>query len=228
MVGKLHSVASAAKGLGKVVKHEANEVANAAKNAAKSVSNGGSVSKAVGSVAGEVRDSFVDVGGAAIGQAEMLGLKYSVKKYQSQVSPTLTRGSRLEGSDMDALKAKGFKGVINLCAENDADTANAKRLGMNSLHEKIIDNTPPTNAQAKQILDFMTNPANQPVYVHCEAGQGRTGCAVAIYRMAVEGWSADKAIAEAKSMGMKVPEQIEFLRNFSADLAAGKIAGYPK
>jgi protein tyrosine phosphatase (PTP) superfamily phosphohydrolase (DUF442 family) len=225
---KLGNVGTAVKGLGKTIKSEAGDVAKAAKTAANSIAHGGNVAKELGRVAKEVGDSFMDVGAASIGWAEMAGLRYGVKKYQFEVSPQLTRGSRLEGSDMEALKAKGFKGVVNLCAENDADTAPAAKVGMRSLHLPIIDNTAPTEAQMKQFLDFVTNPANQPAYVHCEAGQGRTGVSVAVYRMAVQGWPVEKAIAEGKSFGLRLPEHQEFLRQFSADLAAGKIAGYPK
>jgi protein-tyrosine phosphatase len=144
------------------------------------------------------------------------------------VSPTLTRGSRLDASQMDSLAKQGFKGVVNLCAENDNDTAPAAKSGLNSLHVPIIDNTTPTEGQMKQFLDFATNPANQPAYVHCEAGKGRTGVATAAYRMAVQGWPPDQAIAEAKKFGLALPNQIEFLQKFGTDLAAGKIAGYPK
>ena len=36
----------------------------------------------------------------------------------------------------------------------------------------------------------------QPVFVHCQRGADRTGLAVAVYRVAVEGWSKEKAIEE--------------------------------
>ena len=73
-----------------------------------------------------------------------------------------------------------------------------------------------------------TNPKNSPCYVHCEAGKGRTGVAVASYRMAVEGWPPQKAIAEAAKFGCTLPTQVQFLEKFGADLGAGKIKGYPK
>jgi protein tyrosine phosphatase (PTP) superfamily phosphohydrolase (DUF442 family) len=214
------------KGVKNLAKYEAQEIADAAKNVGKASQSGQGLGEALGSVAKEVGDAFVDAGAASIGFAEMFGLKYPVKAYNFKVSPELTRGARLDADGIAALKAQGFKGIVNLCAENDGDSAPAAKAGLASLHLNIIDNTPPTNEQMKQFLDFAT--ANQPTYVHCEAGQGRTGCATACYRMAVEGWPADKAIAEAKQFGLKLPDQIEFLEQFGQDLAAGKIAGYPK
>lgn len=45
----------------------------------------------------------------------------------------------------------------------------------------ILDNAVPKHiAQMQQFLDFAT--ANPPCYVHCEAGKGRTGLAVAWQR----------------------------------------------
>lgn len=175
-----------------------------------------------------VKDTFLNVGGALLGYAELLGLKYPVKAYQQKVSDGLTRGSRVDAKGVEQLKAQGFKAIVNLCAEQKDDEAPAKQNGMSYLQLKIIDNTPPTEAQMKQFLDFVTAPENQPAYVHCEAGVGRTGVAVACYRMAAEGWSPDRAIAEAKKMGMAMPSQEAFLRKFGADLAAGAIEGYPK
>ncbi len=127
------------KGFGHTVHEEGEDIEKAAKNGAK-----GGVGKAISSTATEIKDSFVDIGGAAIGYAEMLGLKYSVKPYQFKVSDQLSRGSRLEGAAYDKLKADGFKGIVNLCAENDMDAAAAAQLGMTALHIPIIDNTAPT------------------------------------------------------------------------------------
>ena len=214
------------KGVKNLAKYEAKEIADAAKQVGKAAKSGEGLGEALAGVGKEVGDAFVDGGGAAVGYAEIFGLKYPVKQYSSKVSDGLTRGSRLDDQGMADLKAKGFKGVVNLCAENDNDTPLAKKDGINSFHLPILDNTAPSEKQMKAFLDFAT--ANQPTYVHCEAGQGRTGCAVACYRMAVEGWPADKAIAEAKQFGMKLPDQVEFLQQFGTDLAAGKIEGYPK
>ena len=44
----------------------------------------------------------------------------------------------------------------------------------------------------------MNDPANQPVYVHCQGGRHRTGVMTAIYRLTHDGWNADRAFAEMK------------------------------
>ena len=175
----------------------------------------------------DVGDGFFDGGAEAVGVAELLGARYPVKEYQSKVDDNLTRGSRLTDPEIAQLHTQGYKSVVNLCLENDDDTARAKALGMNSLHLPILDNSAPSEAQVKQFLDFVTNPKNQPAYVHCEAGQGRTGVMCAAYRMAVDGWTPQAAIAEGKQHGLVLPDQIQMLQQFGADLAAGKIAGYP-
>ena len=164
---------------------------------------------------------ITDAAGAALGYLEMIGLKYPVKEYRAQVSEGLWRGSRLDRDDMAELKALGIKLIVNLCAENDADEKPAEIFGIKALHIKIIDNEPPKFPQVMEFLTAVNKPENQPAYVHCEAGKGRTGVMVACYRIAVQGWGADAAVEEAKRMGMAMPDQEQFIRVFRArwDLA---------
>ena len=42
----------------------------------------------------------------------------------------------------------------------------------------------------------MNDPANQPVYVHCQGGRHRTGIMTAVYRMTHDSWTADRAFDE--------------------------------
>ena len=171
--------------------------------------------------ASKIRDDLLNAGGASIGYAELIGLRYPVTSYEAQVSGALTRGSRLDAKGIAGLVPAGFHGIVSFCAENDDDSAPAEAVGLHHLRIPIVDNTPPSEDQVREFLAFVNDGGNQPVYCHCEAGKGRTGVMVACYRMAVEGWSADKAIAEAKSMGMAMPDQAKFLEKFGQDLADG-------
>jgi tyrosine-protein phosphatase SIW14 len=59
----------------------------------------------------------------------------------------------------------------------------------------------PVDAGIDRFLAVMRDPKNHPVLVHCCAGIHRTGAYVAVYRMELEGWSNDRAIAEMKAHG---------------------------
>lgn len=176
-----------------------------------------------------LKNTGATMGAELVGVGELMGLRYPVSKYEFKVSARLTRGSRIDDPrGHEKLAKQGFKGIVDLTLEGTNDAKAGKAAGLNTLNVKILDNSAPTQKQMKQFLDFATNPKNSPCYVHCQAGKGRTGVAVAVYRMAVEGWPANKAIAEAKKFGCRLPDQIDFLERFGADLAKGKIEGYPK
>lgn len=50
-------------------------------------------------------------------------------------------------------------------------------------------------------LRIIADPVSQPVLVHCAAGSERTGCMVALYRDLVQGWDAERALAETRAFG---------------------------
>jgi protein tyrosine phosphatase (PTP) superfamily phosphohydrolase (DUF442 family) len=163
----------------------------------------------------------------AIGYLELAGLRFPVRQYQSQVSPDMRRGSRIDGSGVLELKKQGYKAIISLTAEKNAEEhETASALGLHHYYIPIIDNTTPTKNQMKQFLDLVSDPRNQPVYVHCQAGKGRTGMAVAARRMAIDGWPVGKAVAEAHSFGLRLRSQTLFMREFGRALAKGEIPGY--
>ena len=211
--------------IGSGLKKFGSDVASDVKQVTKDVAKG----KGWSAVGKDLKNTGATLGSELVGVGELAGLRYPVSKYEFKVSDGLTRGSRIDDpKGYDKLVKQGFKGIVDLTLEGTNDATAGKKAGLNTLNVKILDNSAPTQKQVKQFLDFATDPKNSPCYVHCEAGKGRTGVASACYRMAVEGWSPEKAIAEAKKFGCTLPDQVEFLQKFGTDLAAGKIAGYPK
>lgn len=205
------------------------DVKKEVKDLGKDVKKNGWSPKGVGKDLKEAGHGAANLGAESIGVAELVGLRYPVSSYESKVTDQLTRGSRIDNpASYGKLKDQGFKGIVDLTLEGTNDAKYAKGAGLNALNVKILDNSAPTEAQMKQFLDFATDPKNSPTYVHCEAGKGRTGVAVACYRMAVNHFTPEQAIAEGKKFGLALPNQIEFLQQFGKDLAAGKIEGYPK
>ena len=112
-----------------------------------------------------------------------------------QVSDTYYRGSQPMGDDYAALKALGVKTIIDLTEEDDKGGA-ARRAGLQFVQIPMSSTTAPSEAQVEQFLSIVNDPAQQPVYVHCKGGRHRTGTLTAVYRMANEGWTADRAYEE--------------------------------
>lgn len=140
--------------------------------------------------------------GYIIGILELIGFRYPVEKYKSQVSDSLWRGSRDTDLEM-------FKLIVNLCAEKQIDKTKIPVIRI-----PIIDNTIPTKEQVEFFLEITRNDKWFPIYVHCEAGKGRTGIMVAIYRVKQQGWLIEDAIIEAKKFGLSLEHQENFIKNY--------------
>jgi protein tyrosine/serine phosphatase len=59
----------------------------------------------------------------------------------------------------------------------------------------------PAEEGVRTFREVMSDPRNYPVLVHCFAGIHRTGAYTAIYRMELEHWSNEQAIAEMIACG---------------------------
>lgn len=156
---------------------------------------------------GKMRDALaLDVGLQELGS----GLRYPVKPYAERVSDDLVRGSRPDGREPGLAEFWRLAGAVSLCAEPCVDAWPAR---VATLRIPVVDNTAPRPEQVAQFLAFVR--AHGPVYVHCEAGKGRTGVFVACYRIAVQGWTRERAIQDAIQHGLQLDCQIDFLRRWA-------------
>ena len=124
----------------------------------------------------------------------------------SAVADGLYRGGQPTAGGFQFLKEKGIKTIINLRAEDNRESEMVQALGMNYIQIPVDEVWPwsqlPQAAVAKY-FELVNNPANYPIFFHCRRGADRTGTFAAMYRMAVQGWNAEDAYAEARNIGMR-------------------------
>lgn len=94
------------------------------------------------------------------------------------------------------LREQGVRSIVTFRTENDVDY-NKFRFE-HVLRIPMLAN-PPSDQQAEQFLQFIQDPANQPVHIHCSAGRDRTGLMTALARYSIDAWTLEKALAEART-----------------------------
>jgi hypothetical protein len=87
--------------------------------------------------------------------------------------------------------------VVNLQIENRSETRLVESLGMRAVRVPQVDNLAfMTMRPFERVLRVVADPSVKLVVVHCRAGIGRTGQAVAAIRIAYDGMTPEAAIAE--------------------------------
>ena len=138
----------------------------------------------------------------------------------AKVSDTLYRGGQPTPEGFGQLKKMGVNTVISLRLFK-TDEKIMRALGLKYLHVSFK-HIHPEDEDVAAFLKVASDPADQPVFVHCRNGVDRTGMMVAVYRRVVQDWPKQKAIAEMKKMGFnEIHERIEdYIENL--DVAALK------
>jgi len=116
-----------------------------------------------------------------------------------QVNDRYYRGAQPAAGDYKNLAALGVKMVIDLTRDGSTEEpALVKAAGMKFVRIPLTTTERPSDQAIAQFLGLVNDPANQPVYVHCQGGRHRTGTMTAVYRMTQDGWTADQAYTEMK------------------------------
>jgi protein tyrosine/serine phosphatase len=109
------------------------------------------------------------------------------------------RGAQPENRDYLDLAGLGVKTIIDLTRGGRADEQGlVEHAGMKFYRIPLTTSSRPSDAAVAEFLKLVNDPANQPVFVHCQGGQHRTGVMTAVYRMTKDGWTADRAYSEMK------------------------------
>ena len=140
-----------------------------------------------------------------------------------RVAPGIFRGAQPEPDGYATLKAMGIRTVINLRTRHGERKA-VEAAGMRyvEIPMSFWKNVDP--AVVRTALSAMTDPANQPVFVHCSRGKDRVGLVAAVYRMEVDGWSEAEAEAEMEAFGFhEIWSQLkEFVRRYPEGRGEGR------
>ena len=111
-----------------------------------------------------------------------------------RVTPDLYRSGQPTLEGLRNLKAMGIKTVINTRDfHSNRDEVLAVGLQYERIHMKAW---LPLEGDAVRFLKIVTDPKRTPVLVHCWLSSDRSGTLIAIYRIAVQGWSREDAVKE--------------------------------
>ena len=136
----------------------------------------------------------------------------------SRVDATVGCGGATDPSAMADLRAQGFLSVVNLRlasepgADVNAGRAAAEAAGMRYIHLPF-DTSAPDDAIVDQFLDAVSDPTNQPVYIHCGSAN-RVGGLWMVKRVLGDGWEMDRARTEAEAIGLRSPAILEFVTGY--------------
>lgn len=143
------------------------------------------------------------------------------------------RGAQPSGEHLRYLQKQGFKTIVSLRSWFGEGKSEVEKLGMKAvsipIQADVRGSEPPTEAQLKMFFETVLDPKNQPVYFHCAHGKDRTGTMAAIYRIEVDGWSADEAIQEMQAFGYNDiwNDLINFVRAYKRQGYADKLKAQP-
>lgn len=96
--------------------------------------------------------------------------------------------------------------------ETQSERIAAEELGLNWLNIGLKGDGSSTPEQRDQIRSIVCDPQNEPLLVHCAAGSNRTGLAIGIYRINVDGWSYEQVLNEMRAYGFDDLPKHENLR----------------
>lgn len=146
--------------------------------------------------------------GAGLGEIE----------YYHRVDERVAFGGQPTPSQVVALAQAGFRTIVNLRMESEADVQPeveaAKDAGLVYVGLPVP-KAQPTDEQVKRFLRLTDDAAIYPVFIHC-ATANRAAALWMVRRAVVDGWSVEAAEKEAVRNGLTSEGLLEFAREYLA------------
>jgi protein tyrosine phosphatase (PTP) superfamily phosphohydrolase (DUF442 family) len=122
----------------------------------------------------------------------------------SVVTPTLYRGGQPTSEGFRMLASMGVDIVVNLrVTHREGERQEVTELGMQYVEISWNCFDPQDSDIVKFLMLVRQNPGKK-IFVHCQTGDDRTGMEIAAYRMAEQGWTAERALQEMEALGFNV------------------------
>ena len=143
------------------------------------------------------------------------------------VSEELYRGAQPSAEGCRELARMGVRTVVNL-RETGSDRLALRGTGLRYAHIRVN----PSHIDDPEAISFLKlfgDPANLPVFVHCQKGSDRTGIVCALYRVVRQGWPPDEAAKELPRFGFHEVwvGLLEYLRDVDPVAMKAKVAAAP-
>lgn len=137
-----------------------------------------------------------------------------------RVDENYVRGSQPLRGGIGTLKRLGVRTLVDLRSiydhTGDVKTA-AEVAGLSYEWVPMSVWNPPTDDEANRFVSLVTNPSRGPFFVFCADGLNRIGEMTAIYRVAHNKWTVEKALDETDKLGFN--PYYYTLRNYVWDYA---------
>ena len=142
-----------------------------------------------------------------------------------RVNEHFYRGGQPREGGLAKLASMGVRTILNLRDDDgraEEEGREAAALGLRYFNVPISRAGRPSRERIEELMALVDAPENRPIFVHCKRGADRTGAFVAAYRIMHEGWTAERALAEAEHYGMGFWQhgKKDFINDFYRDHAA--------
>lgn len=147
--------------------------------------------------------------------AGLVGSRYDGLVHFHVVTPgVLLRCGQPHTRDLDTIRGEhGLKTIV--CARGGTrhplrgrwfrkERAWCSAQGVQLVHMPFSDAAVPPADVFAQFVQLARDPTNHPILVHCEQGFHRTGILCAAYRIEVERWTWEDAVAEMQRFGFEL------------------------
>ena len=126
-------------------------------------------------------------------------------RFYEVVKNKIFRSAQPSDHGLQELPAKGIKTVLDLRNEDPQQIASegqkVKALGMNFISIPLSGFFAPSEQNMNRIQELMHDESLQPMLIHCQHGQDRTGLVVGLYRVFTEHVSPQAAKKEMLQYG---------------------------